>query len=137
MTLVGFLLTDMSIDDSSACLVTWGHSQVSYFVACAVTLIYSATCSFGPGPLAWLMAPELFTLRARCTGTSIANFTEWISAFLIATTFPYMAHWFCGFSFFVFGLAALLLISFFAKFLPKTDGLSTYEINQIFLKLES
>ena len=137
MLSAGFLLSDMSIDDSIECPNNFGHSQTSHFLACVVTLIYSAICSFGPGPLAWLMAPELFTFQARCTGISIASFIEWLSAFFITTTFPYLASGLCGFSLFIFGFITILMIAFFAKLLPKIDGLSTYDINQIFLRLEN
>jgi sugar porter (SP) family MFS transporter len=57
-------------------------------VICAV--LYIISWSIGPSSIPWLITAELFSSNSRGKATSCAVFINWLSAFLVAMSFPFI-----------------------------------------------
>ncbi len=60
------------------------------YVTIISTLGFIIFFSVGPGPITWLITPELFNSKARGKATSIALFFNWISNFAVTISFPFL-----------------------------------------------
>ncbi|BAT78525.1 hypothetical protein LR48_Vigan04g190000 [Vigna angularis] len=86
--------------------------------------IYTAGFGLSWGPLTWLIPSEIFPLKIRSTGQSIAVGVQFIALFALSQTFLTML---CHFKFGAFLFYAVwigLMTLFIIFFLPETKGIS-------------
>ncbi|KAE9609040.1 hypothetical protein Lal_00020226 [Lupinus albus] len=96
-----------------------GYTELVLVVMC----IYSAGFGLSWGPLLWLIPSEIFPLKIRNTGQSIAVAVQFITIFILAQTFLTML---CHFKFAAFLFHAgwvLVMTMFITLFLPETKGI--------------
>jgi MFS transporter, SP family, sugar:H+ symporter len=74
------------------------------------------------GPAVWVLLGEMFTNRIRAAALGLAAAAQWISNFLISTTFPALADINLGLAYSLYTTFALLSFSFVLKFVPETKG---------------
>ncbi|KAJ0084526.1 hypothetical protein Patl1_31285 [Pistacia atlantica] len=99
-------------------------------VAVAALLLY---ISFGP--ISWLMVSEIFPLRTRGKGISLAVLTNFGSNAIVTFAFsPLKELLGAGNLFLLFGAIALLSVLFVVLIVPETKGLSLEEIESKILK---
>jgi SP family xylose:H+ symportor-like MFS transporter len=101
-------------------------------------LTYTAGFAFSWGPVCWVMLSEIFPNSVRSGVMSIAVAAQWASNFLVSWTFPIMDknetlvklfnH---GFSYWIYGLFALLAALFVWKMLPETKGKTLEEMESL------
>ncbi len=107
-----------------------------HWVALSSMLLYIACFAFSLGPIMWLMIAEIYPLRIRGTGASLATCVNWASNFLVTVTFLNLVK-FAGASgafatYMIFSIASLFFIYFLV---PETKGVSLEEIeNNLFAK---
>ncbi|HEY2060171.1 MAG TPA: sugar porter family MFS transporter [Amycolatopsis sp.] len=88
--------------------------------ALAMLSIFKAGYSLTWGPVVWIMLPELFPLRARSAGVSVATSAQILVTVALTLFFPdLIAHGATGI-FVFFGLFGLAAAVFVAKLLPET-----------------
>ena len=77
------------------------------------------------GPISWLFCSEIFPAQVRGRAMSIATFSNWVSCFLVAQTFPMLNDSpgvGPGPTFWIYAAFSLLSFLFVWKMLPETKG---------------
>ncbi|KAJ6854201.1 D-xylose-proton symporter-like 2 [Iris pallida] len=101
----------------------------SAFIAVIALLLYVGCYQLSFGPIGWLMISEIFPLRLRGRGLSIAVLVNFASNALVTFSFsPIEALVGTGILFAGFGVIAVLSLFFIFFFIPETKGLSLEEI---------
>ncbi|PAN44251.1 hypothetical protein PAHAL_9G028800 [Panicum hallii] len=105
------------------------------FVAVGALLLYVGAYQVSFGPISWLMVSEIFPLRMRGRGISLAVLTNFGSNALVTFAFSPLQE-FLGPEniFFLFGAIAVLALVFVILNVPETKGLSLEEIESKILK---
>ncbi|KAI3953514.1 hypothetical protein MKW92_006080 [Papaver armeniacum] len=99
------------------------------FIAVCALLLYVGCYQLSFGPIGWLMISEIFPLRLRGRGLSIAVLVNFASNALVTFAFsPVETLIGAGMLFVVFGVIALLALVFIYFIVPETKGLTLEEI---------
>ncbi|XP_062171489.1 D-xylose-proton symporter-like 3, chloroplastic [Alnus glutinosa] len=99
------------------------------FVAVAALLLYVGCYQISFGPISWLMVSEIFPLRTRGRGISLAALTNFGSNAIVTFAFlPLKEILGAENLFLLFGAIALLALLFVLLVVPETKGLSLEEI---------
>ncbi|KAL3518151.1 hypothetical protein ACH5RR_020740 [Cinchona calisaya] len=105
------------------------------FIAVAALLLYVGSYQVSFGPISWLMVSEIFPLRTRGKGISLAVLTNFGSNALVTFAFfPLKELLGAENLFLLFGAIALLSLAFAVVYVPETKGLSLEEIESKILK---
>ncbi|KAG6629169.1 hypothetical protein I3843_14G066400 [Carya illinoinensis] len=104
-------------------------------VAVASLLLYVGCYQISFGPISWLMVSEIFPLRTRGRGISLAVLTNFGSNAIVTFAFAPLKD-FLGAEnlFLLFGAISLLSLLFVLLVVPETKGLSLEEIESKILK---
>ncbi|GHB93460.1 sugar porter family MFS transporter [Cerasicoccus arenae] len=117
---------DVATDQSQA--VTHGTSTTTYLIFGSI-LLYIIFFAISAGPLCWLMISEVFPIKFRGIGMSIAVAANWLVDYFVSQLFPVMKDGlgmpttcliYAGFT--------LLGLALAVKFLPETKGVPLEEI---------
>lgn len=104
-------------------------------VAVAALLLYVGCYQISFGPISWLMVSEIFPLRTRGRGISLAVLTNFGSNAIVTFAFSPLKEWLGAENLFLlFGAIALLSLLFVILVVPETKGLSLEEIESKVLK---
>ncbi|XP_047164060.1 sugar transport protein 5-like isoform X1 [Vigna umbellata] len=98
-------------------------SKGNGIVVLVLLSVYTATFGGSWGSLTWLIPSEIFPLKVRSTGQSIAIGVQFVTIFIISQTFLAML---CHFKFGVFVFYAgwiVVMTIFIILFLPETKGI--------------
>ncbi|XP_021720803.1 D-xylose-proton symporter-like 3, chloroplastic [Chenopodium quinoa] len=99
------------------------------FVAVAALLLYVGSYQVSFGPISWLMVSEIFPVRTRGRGISLAVLTNFGSNALVTFAFSPLKELLGADNLFLlFGAIALLSLVFILTLVPETKGLSLEEI---------
>lgn len=128
----------------SVSMLTLGTSfsaGLSPLVKLICMLTYTAGFAMSWGPVCWVMLAEIFPNSVRSVVMSIAVAAQWVSNFLVSWTFPILdknetlvAHFNHGFSYWIYGLLAILAALFVWRKLPETKGKTLEEIEKVWEK---
>ncbi len=101
-------------------------------------LTYTAGFAMSWGPVCWVLLAEIFPNSVRSTVMAIAVAAQWVSNFLVSWTFPIMDknetlvtlfnH---GFSYWVYGILAILAALFVWKMIPETKGKTLEDMERL------
>lgn len=110
-------------------------------VALISMLGYVACFAFSWGPITWVLLSEIFPNKIRGRAMAVAVAAQWISNFLVSWTFPVMDkstvltdmfnH---GFSYWIYGVMAIIGAIFVRKMVPEPKGMSLEEIEGFWKK---
>nr|DAD40684.1 TPA_asm: hypothetical protein HUJ06_015007 [Nelumbo nucifera] len=122
---------------SGLTIVNHSEEKVGWAIAlCILTVLtFVASFSIGLGPIAWVYSSEIFPLRLRAQGGSLAAGVNRMMSGIIVTTFLslYKAITIEG-SFFMFAGIATVTWVFIYVFLPETRGRTLEEMEVLFSK---
>ncbi|KAL0417907.1 UNVERIFIED_CONTAM: D-xylose-proton symporter-like 3, chloroplastic [Sesamum radiatum] len=105
------------------------------FVAVAALLLYVGCYQISFGPISWLMVSEIFPLRTRGKGISLAVLTNFGSNAIVTFAFSPLKELLGAENLFLlFGAIAVLSLVFAVTSVPETKGLSLEEIESKILK---
>ncbi|KAL2508420.1 D-xylose-proton symporter-like 3 [Forsythia ovata] len=105
------------------------------FVAVAALLLYVGCYQISFGPISWLMVSEIFPLRTRGKGISLAVLTNFGSNAIVTFAFAPLKELLGAENLFLlFAAIALLSLLFVIVYVPETKGLSLEEIESNLLK---
>ncbi|KAL9271291.1 D-xylose-proton symporter-like 3, chloroplastic-like protein [Drosera capensis] len=105
------------------------------FVAVASLLLYVGCYQISFGPISWLMVSEIFPLRTRGRGISLAVLANFGSNAIVTFAFsPLKEYLGAANLFLIFGAIALLSLLFVLLLVPETKGLTLEEIEAKILK---
>jgi sugar porter (SP) family MFS transporter len=82
------------------------------------------------GPTVWVLLGEMFNNRIRAAALGLAVSAQWISNFVISTSFPALADISLGLAYGLYAIFALLSLLFVAKFVPETKGKQLEDMGQ-------
>ncbi|KAG6715067.1 D-xylose-proton symporter-like 2 isoform X1 [Carya illinoinensis] len=98
-------------------------------VAVVALLLYVGCYQLSFGPIGWLMISEIFPLRLRGRGLSIAVLVNFGANALVTFAFSPLKAWLgAGILFYAFGAIAVLSLIFIFFVVPETKGLTLEEI---------
>lgn len=104
-------------------------------VAVAALLLYVGCYQISFGPISWLMVSEIFPIRTRGKGISLAVLTNFGSNALVTFAFSPLKELLGAENLFLlFGAIAILALVFVVGSVPETKGLSLEEIESKILK---
>lgn len=96
------------------------------------TAAYVAGFSVSLGPLAFVVATEVFPDELRASGGSLTLFANWSGTLLIGVGYPYVADALGDLGFLPFIVTLVLFTVFLLKYLPETSGKTGDEIQEIY-----
>ncbi|XP_057752391.1 D-xylose-proton symporter-like 3, chloroplastic isoform X1 [Arachis stenosperma] len=104
-------------------------------IAVAALLLYVGSYQVSFGPISWLMVSEVFPLRTRGRGISLAVLTNFASNAVVTFAFSPLKELLGAENLFLlFGAIALLSLIFVISSVPETKGLSLEDIESKILK---
>ena len=71
-----------------AALILPAKSTALFVIAAAAFVVFTNTFSATWGPVLWVMLAEIFPLAIRGSAMAIATLFNWLTAFLVSSTFP-------------------------------------------------
>ena len=103
-------------------------------LAIVCLVVYIIGFSLGWGPVPALIMAEIFPSRARGTASSIANFTNWLCAFIVTKEFVYLQEVLGpALTFWLFAFSCMASVLYVWRRLPETKGKSLEDIELFFL----
>lgn len=97
-------------------------------------IIYTASFMMSWGPICWVLISEIFPNTIRSQAVAIAVAAQWISNFLVSSTFPLLSEWSVGGTYTIYAVMSLLSAVFVWKFVPETKGRSLEDMSRLWRK---
>ena len=85
-------------------------------------MIYSASFMFSWGPICWVLISEIFPNTIRGAAVAIAVACQWISNFIVSSTFVPLYTWSPAFTYGMYAVFCLVAALFVWKLVPETKG---------------
>ncbi len=85
-------------------------------------LVYSAAFMFSWGPICWVLISEIFPNTIRGAAVAIAVACQWISNFIVSSTFVPLYTWSPAFTYGMYAVFCLIAALFVWKLVPETKG---------------
>ena len=85
-------------------------------------MIYSASFMFSWGPICWVLISEIFPNTIRGAAVAIAVAFQWISNFIVSSTFVPLYTWSPAFTYGLYCAMCLLAAFFVWRLVPETKG---------------
>jgi sugar porter (SP) family MFS transporter len=121
LLIVGFVGTAVTMLAIAVAVVS--PKLIPAWVIIAALLLYIAAFAISLGPLPFVMMSEIFPLRARAAGMSMASLSNWGFNFMVVFTFPAMlAGPGLAFTFAIFAIICLSGVLFTLRRVPETMG---------------
>lgn len=116
------------------------YMQNSSMVSLLLMLLYIAAFAMSWGPITWVLLSEIFPNKIKGV-MAVAVAAQWLANLVVSWTFPMMNNnesltqmFNHGFSYWIYGIMALLSAIFIWKFVPETKGKTLEEMEQLWIK---
>ncbi|MCC8187662.1 MAG: D-xylose transporter XylE [Bacteroides sp.] len=97
-------------------------------------IIYTASFMMSWGPICWVLISEIFPNTIRGKAVAIAVAAQWISNFIVSSTFPSLSEWSVGGTYLIYAFFALTSAIFVWKFVPETKGKTLEDMSRLWGK---
>lgn len=97
-------------------------------------IIYTASFMMSWGPICWVLISEIFPNTIRGKAVAIAVAAQWITNFLVSSTFPSLSEWSVGGTYLIYATFSLLSAIFVWKFVPETKGKTLEDMSKLWKK---
>jgi len=101
------------------------------FVGVASVMVYSASFMFSWGPICWVLISEIFPNTIRGAAVAIAVAAQWISNFIVSSTFVPMYTWSPAFTYGFYCVMCLVAALFVWKLVPETKGKTLEDMTRL------
>ncbi|PGH14398.1 hypothetical protein AJ79_03040 [Helicocarpus griseus UAMH5409] len=110
----------------------WESNRAAGWAAVAFVWIFIINFAYSWGPVAWIIASEVFPLSMRAKGVSLGGSSNWLNNFAVAiSTSPFIAA--SNFGTFIFFGCVTTIGALYVWFLvPETKGLTLEEMDELF-----
>jgi sugar porter (SP) family MFS transporter len=110
---------------------SWSSHKSAGWVACVFVWIFAMAFAMSFGPVAWVLCSEIFPLRARSKGLSIAASSNWINSFVVGMATPTMLKK-LRFGTYIFFAGWCLIGAMYCLTIPETAGHSLEDMDKAF-----
>lgn len=97
-------------------------------------IIYTASFMMSWGPICWVLISEIFPNTIRGKAMAIAVAAQWITNFLVSSTFPSLSAWSIGGTYLIYATFAFLSILFVWRLVPETKGKTLEDMSKLWRK---
>ncbi|MFA5302676.1 MAG: D-xylose transporter XylE [Bacteroidales bacterium] len=97
-------------------------------------IIYTASFMMSWGPITWVLISEIFPNTIRGQAVAIAVAAQWISNFVVSSTFPSLSEWSTGGAYLIYAIFSLLSAIFVFKMVPETKGKTLEDMTRLWRK---
>jgi len=97
-------------------------------------VIYSASFMMSWGPICWVLISEIFPNTIRGKAVAIAVAAQWISNFVVSSTFPTLEAFSITFTYMLYGVMSVLSALFVWKMVPETKGKTLEDMTKLWKK---
>ena len=94
-------------------------------------IIYTASFMMSWGPICWVLISEIFPNTIRGKAVAIAVAAQWISNFIVSSTFPSLSEWSVGGTYLIYACFAILSALFVWKMVPETKGKTLEDMSNL------
>ena len=94
-------------------------------------MVYSASFMFSWGPICWVLISEIFPNTIRGAAVAIAVAFQWISNFIVSSTFVPLYTWSPAFTYGMYCFFCLLAAFFVWRMVPETKGKTLEEMTTL------
>ncbi|WZL89811.1 D-xylose transporter XylE [Salinimicrobium sp. 3283s] len=116
------------------------YTETEGLPALLLMLLYIAAFAMSWGPVTWVLLSEIFPNKIRGV-MAVAVAIQWLANLIVSWTFPMMnnnsalvEHFNHGFSYWIYGVMALLSLLFIWKFVPETKGRTLEDMEELWMK---
>ncbi|MBC2596447.1 sugar porter family MFS transporter [Ruficoccus amylovorans] len=103
---------------------------ITYWIFASI-LLYIVFFAISAGPLCWLMISEIFPIRFRGIGMSIAVAANWLVDYFVSQLFPVMKDGLgMSFTFLIYAAFTAVGLALAIRFLPETRGVPLEKIEE-------
>eukprot|EP01134_Creolimax_fragrantissima_P003997 CFRG3997T1 len=122
-------------------LMGMGLSHVAFVVCLSLNWSWpSVACillgvsffSLGPGPIPWLLVPEILPGSHRDVGVSVAVGSNWFFTFIVGQVYPLMSSTLGTYSFLPFAGTCFTVATYVFFRMPETKGMSHLQIDHMY-----
>lgn len=97
-------------------------------------IIYTASFMMSWGPICWVLISEIFPNTIRGKAVAIAVAAQWITNFLVSSSFPSLSEWSVGGTYLIYATFSLLSAVFVWKWVPETKGKTLEDMSRLWKK---
>ena len=94
-------------------------------------MVYTASFMFSWGPIAWVLIAEIFPNTIRGAAVAIAIAFQWISNFIVSSTFVSMLNWSPSGTYSIFGIVCVVAAIFVWRLVPETKGKTLEDMTKL------
>lgn len=93
--------------------------------------LYVFGFAFTWGPVVWVLLGEMFPNRIRATALGVAAAAQWLSNWLITTTFPQLSEVGLGLAYGLYALFSLMSFFFVVRAVPETKNIELEDMERL------
>lgn len=115
------------------------YTETTGITALMLMLLYIAAFAMSWGPVVWVLLSEIFPNKIRGV-MAVAVAVQWLANLLVSWTFPMMnnnsaliEHFNHGFSYWIYGVMAILSGLFIWRFVPETKGRTLEDMENLWI----
>ena len=97
-------------------------------------IIYSASFMMSWGPICWVLISEIFPNTIRGKAIAIAVAAQWITNFIVSSSFPVLEAFSISFTYCLYGVMSVLSAIFVWKYVPETKGKTLEALESLWKK---
>ena len=97
-------------------------------------IIYTASFMMSWGPICWVLISEIFPNTIRGKAVAIAVAAQWITNFIVSSTFPSLEAFSITFTYVLYGVMSVLSAIFVWKMVPETKGKTLEDMTKLWKK---
>ena len=117
-----------------AALAALSFTDTIGMAALVFIILYTASFMMSWGPICWVLIAEIFPNTIRSQAVAIAVAAQWISNFLVSSTFHSLSEWSIGGTYGLYALVSLASALFVWRWVPETKGKTLEEMSKLWKK---
>ncbi|HZK03526.1 MAG TPA: D-xylose transporter XylE [Bacteroidaceae bacterium] len=123
----------MTIGMAALSILSFSNNLIG-MAALVFIIIYTASFMMSWGPVCWVLISEIFPNTIRGKAVAIAVAAQWISNYIVSSTFPSLSDWSVGGTYLIYAGFSILSALFVFKLVPETKGKTLEDMTALWKK---
>ncbi len=123
----------MTIGMAALSILSFSNNLIG-MAALVFIIIYTASFMMSWGPVCWVLISEIFPNTIRGKAVAIAVAAQWISNYIVSSTFPSLSDWSVGGTYLIYAGFSILSALFVFKLVPETKGKTLEDMTALWRK---